>query len=71
MGNTHRIGASGGLFGFFGEFKNPVYGEMTWYATRSNHFVMLETMNDQKIVLTPDDPEFVKDIKARLHAHQA
>ena len=30
---------------------------MTWYATRRNKAVLVTTISDKKIVLTPDEPE--------------
>jgi PH (Pleckstrin Homology) domain-containing protein len=52
----------GGLFGYFGKFANTKLGSMTWYATRRNRAVLVRTINDKKIILTPNDPDkFVAD----------
>ncbi|HTO17486.1 MAG TPA: PH domain-containing protein [Edaphocola sp.] len=47
----------GGLFGYYGKFANTKLGSMTWYATRRDRTVLVETIENKKIVLTPDDPE--------------
>lgn len=51
-----RIFGVGGLFGYFGLFRNSTYGTMIWHATRRDHFVVIERLNGKSIVLTPDDP---------------
>ena len=58
--NSLRTFGVGGFFGSFGKFWNPTLGSMTWYVTRKNNFVLVETKNHKKIILTPDKPvEFV------------
>jgi hypothetical protein len=47
----------GGLFGYWGRFANTKIGSMTWYATRRNNAVLVTTINNKKIVLTPNEPE--------------
>lgn len=32
---------------------------MTWYATRTNNYVMIVTEDNKKIVLTPDDMQMI------------
>ena len=52
----------GGLFGYFGKFANTKLGSMTWYATRRDRTVLVQTIDNKKIILTPDEPEiFVND----------
>ncbi len=52
----------GGLFGYYGQFANTKLGGMTWYATRRDRTVLVRTVNNKKIILTPDDPtKFVAD----------
>lgn len=46
----------GGLFGYFGLFRNSTYGNMVWYATRRDRFVVIELGNGKTIVITPDNP---------------
>lgn len=47
----------GGLFGYYGKFANTKLGSMTWYATRRDKTVLIETIDNKKIILTPDEPE--------------
>jgi hypothetical protein len=47
----------GGLFGYYGKFANSKLGSMTWYATRRDKTVLIETLDNKKIILTPDEPE--------------
>ncbi len=52
-----RIFGVGGLFGYWGKFSNTKIGTMTWYATRRNNAVLVTTIYNKKIVLTPNEPE--------------
>jgi hypothetical protein len=63
MGWVHKTFGNGGLFGYYGEFRSDHYGDMTWYATRRSNYVMLETYDHERIILTPDNMEMVNKIK--------
>lgn len=54
---TIRTFGVGGLFGYFGKFRNSKIGNMIWYATRRNNAILISLKDGQKIVITPDDPE--------------
>ena len=54
--NSLRVFGVGGLFGYFGLFRNSRYGTMIWYATRRDQFVVIERSNGKTIVLSPNDP---------------
>ncbi len=57
-----RIFGVGGLFGYWGKFTNKKLGSMTWYTTRKNKAVLIQTIYNKKIVISPDEPEkFVAD----------
>ena len=47
----------GGLFGYYGKFANTKLGSMTWYATRKDRTVLVRTIDNKKIILTPDEAE--------------
>lgn len=47
----------GGLWGYFGNFANFSLGRMTWYATRRDKPILVETTNNKKLILTPDEPD--------------
>lgn len=55
--NSIRTFGSGGFFGNFGKFWNSELGKMTWYVTRKDKFVMVIINDENKIILTPDEPE--------------
>ena len=56
----------GGLFGYWGKFANTQIGSMTWYATRRNNAVLITTIYNKKIVLTPNDPrKFVSEFNGQ------
>jgi Bacterial PH domain len=57
VGFTIRTFGVGGLFGYYGKFANTKIGSMTWYATRKDKTVLVKTVNNKKIILTPDEPE--------------
>ena len=52
-----RVFGVGGLFGYWGKFSNTKLGSMTWYATRRNNAVLVTTIYNKKIILTPNEPE--------------
>ncbi|PWK28575.1 PH (Pleckstrin Homology) domain-containing protein [Arcicella aurantiaca] len=63
--NSIRTFGSGGFFGSYGKFWNSTLGKMTWYVTRKDNFVLVITTEEEKILLTPDEPEaFVAFIKS-------
>lgn len=55
----------GGLFGYYGKFYHRAFGPMTWYATRRDTGVMITTRDNRKILLTPDEPESIRQLLAR------
>jgi hypothetical protein len=55
-GWTIRTFGVGGLFGYYGKFANRKLGSMTWYATRRDRAVLILTVDNRKIILTPNDP---------------
>ncbi len=58
INSSIRLFGSGGLFGYFGYFKNPKLGKYMLFATRNNNFVLVKTA-DHKYVITPDKPELL------------
>jgi cytochrome c biogenesis factor len=62
-----RVFGVGGLFGYFGLFRNSRFGTMIWYASRRDQFVVIERSNGRAIVLTPDDPSsFVSEFNQMI-----
>jgi hypothetical protein len=56
MGLPVRTFGNGGMFGFTGYYFSDRLGKMSWYATRTENYVLLQLSNGRKIILTPDDP---------------
>lgn len=66
MGWVLRTFGVGGLFGYFGKFRSHRMGNMTWYATRRDRYLVIVTNDDRKIVTTPDDPKMLDEINRFL-----
>jgi hypothetical protein len=59
---TLRSFGVGGLFGYFGKFTNKDLGRMTWYATQKDNVILVQTIGNKKIILTPNEPtKFITD----------
>jgi Bacterial PH domain len=55
----------GGLFGYYGNFANFSLGRMTWYATRKDKPVLVKTIDNKKIIFTPNEPDkFVNELNS-------
>lgn len=63
---TARTFGNGGLFGYYGKFWNKKFGTMTWYATKRNNYLLVETREGKKLVLTPDDVQLEQEIQKYL-----
>ncbi|MGI4863691.1 MAG: PH domain-containing protein [Janthinobacterium lividum] len=60
-----RLFGVGGLFGYYGKYTNFALGRTTWYATRRDTPVLIETVDNKKYILTPDEPaSFVEALAA-------
>ncbi|MFM7328528.1 MAG: PH domain-containing protein, partial [Bacteroidota bacterium] len=59
-----RLFGSGGLFGYFGKFRNSTFGTMNWYATRLGKFVVIILRSGEKFVVTPDDESFAAHLRS-------
>lgn len=56
------------LVGFTGKYYHKNFGEMQWYCTKSNNYVLVTLKDKEKIVFTPDEPErFVNEVKRCLN----
>lgn len=55
LAGSLRVLGSGGLFGYFGRFRNQALGDYRMYATRSDGYVVLRA--DRPYVLTPATPD--------------
>jgi hypothetical protein len=60
---SFRIAGVGGLFGYYGGFGNFSLGFMTWYVTRRDRPVLVKTIDNKKIIFSPDEPaKFVNEL---------
>jgi len=65
MTDISRTFGVGGLFGYSGRYHNTTIGDMTFYATQQQNWVLLHTDKNEAIILTPDNPDkFVIEIKS-------
>lgn len=58
---TIRLLGVGGLFGYYGLFRNSRLGNLQMFATRRNNALLIETAKGKKIILTPDNPQALID----------
>jgi hypothetical protein len=66
MGSIRTFGI-GGVFGYIGKFKNSILNNYTAYVTHRKKTVLIVTDNDEKILISPDDPkEFINSLKAYI-----
>lgn len=68
MSGSIRLFGSGGVFGYFGTFRNSEFGMMRWYATRTSNWILLIDAENKKLVLTPDDLNLAEEIRKRCFA---
>jgi hypothetical protein len=66
-GSLRTIG-SGGLFGYYGRFRNRSLGTYRMYATRGEDYVVVRA--DRPYVLTPDSPARFLDALERARAQR-
>lgn len=63
---TIRTFGNGGLFGYYGKFYNSKIGNMTWYVTQKKNRLLLQTKQENKIVISPDDISLLNKVKLSL-----
>ena len=52
-----RTFGNGGIFGFTGTYRNSKFGKMRWFVTQRTNYIVIETTDGKKFVITPDEPE--------------
>ncbi len=72
MSYTMRIFGNGGVFGYFGKFRNDHFGKMTWFVTQRRNYLALRLATQQVLIISPDDLRLAQDllqcIKTDLHS---
>lgn len=67
MMGSIRIFGIGGVFGYIGNFKNSILGRYKAYVTHRKKTVLITTVTDQQLLISPDDPaEFIKSLKSAI-----
>lgn len=51
-----RTFGNGGLFGYTGYFRNSKLGKMRWFVSQRKNYVLIETNDGAKFVVSPDEP---------------
>jgi hypothetical protein len=67
MAGSIRTFGNGGLFGYTGMYYNGKLGSMRWFCTQRKNYVIIETKNNKRIVITPDEPDELLAAIDRLH----
>ncbi len=65
---TIRTFGVGGLFGYFGKYRNSKIGSMTFYATQRKNRILIQTKQGEKIIITPDDTSIIDALKTKTAA---
>lgn len=55
IGTLIRTWGSGGLFGYYGHFRSTRLGKLKLYTTRRNNRILITTVDDYRLVISPDD----------------
>ena len=64
LSGSFRLFASGGLFGYFGLFRNAALGTTRWYVTDRGEAVLLRTAEGTQAIVSPDEPAlFLEKLK--------
>jgi hypothetical protein len=58
---TIRTFGNGGLFGFTGHYRNSRFGRMRWFVSQRQNYLVIETSEGTKFVISPDEPEVMED----------
>ena len=62
MSWTMTEGACGGLFGFFGTFRNRKLGRFTMYATTMENLYLIRIADGRKVVINCSEPDMLQKI---------
>ena len=55
LGFAWRMAGNGGVFGYTGWYSSGKIGKMRWFVTQRNNYVLVETTQGAKYLLSPDD----------------
>jgi hypothetical protein len=57
LGFSWRIAGNGGVFGYTGWYSSGKMGKMRWFVSQRKNYVMIQTNDIKKYLLSPDDVE--------------
>ncbi len=61
-----RTLGNGGLFGYYGDFRNDEFGDMDWYLTKRQNVILIRT-DKTKILISPNNPDtFLSELNQHL-----
>ena len=63
MAWTVSMGGCGGLYGYFGTYKNSRLGQFAMYATAKDNLYLLNLADGRKIVIGCTEPELLQKIE--------
>jgi len=71
MAGAIRTFGNGGLFGYTGLYYNRQLGRMRWFCTQRKNYVIIDTKNKKRIIITPDQPDDLLQTISTLHPNLA
>lgn len=66
IANTVRTNASGGLFGYIGDFYNPQLGDFKQYSTNLDKRILIKTTDDIWVVSCSEPDKFIAVVKEKI-----
>ncbi len=63
MDGVMRNFGMGGIFGYRGKYLLSKIGAVTLYGTQRKNGILIETIQGEKIVITPDDKRIIEKLK--------
>lgn len=66
LGTLIRTWGSGGLFGYYGNFRSTRMGKLKLYTTQRKNLVLVTTLDEDHILLSPDDLTMVQKIESGI-----
>ncbi len=66
LGTLIRMWGSGGLFGYYGHFRSTRIGKLKLYTTQRKNLVLVTTVDQDYLLLSPDDLSMIEEIKSGI-----
>ncbi|WP_291907144.1 PH domain-containing protein [Chitinophaga sp. CB10] len=62
LGESARVFASGGVFGYLGAYRSAEMGDYQRWCTNNEHLVLIESANTKWVISPDNSTEFVKAV---------